>query len=495
MSAEHPAGAPPLLTSARFHAIVAVAGIAFGFTAPLTAVFAVSLGASGLLAGVAVSSANMSVLVIDVFGTRWTPRLEARAAVTTALVIFGAGSLGSAFAGSYVMMVIARAVQGIGVALFLGVGPQLAVRLARPGPAGVVRTGRALGSFNAAWFAGIALGPLLGGSIAALLPGAAGIRLAFGVCGILSGLIAVLVAFTLPRTVNGRPARLGLPRLRRIAGRRAGFVLGTGALGQAVRSGVAMTLMPLFGSEVLHLSTLTIGVALSCLAVTDVIAMGTAARISDVYGRLPVLLPACVWGVGVLVLLLLHGTAAWFLPVCAALGLTVGIAWVLPGAMAVDVVDDPETALATYRISADAGVVLGGIVSGAAVSAVGVQGALGVGAGHLVVIGLLVLAIGETRKSSPVGFPASTLVGGQPMPLPEPSAVSAAPPEPNAALFDALVADQDLDFLTPQRRADALATHLAMRPALLKLRAVPLRFTDPVDEPGTALAWLERAAA
>src|SRR4051794_12921445 len=110
---------PALLSPARFHALVAVSGIAFGFTSPLTAVFAVALGAGGLLVGVAVSSANMSVLVIDLFGARWTPRLEARAAITAALLIFGAGSLATAFTGGYPAMVAARVVQGIGVALFL----------------------------------------------------------------------------------------------------------------------------------------------------------------------------------------------------------------------------------------------------------------------------------------------------------------------------------------------------------------------------------------
>jgi MFS family permease len=382
-------------------------------------------------------------------------------------------------------------VQGIGVALFLGVGPQLAVRLATPGAAGDIRVGRALGSFNAAWFAGIALGPLLGGWVAGLIPGASGIRLAFGICGVLSGLIAILVLATFPRTVSGRPAQWGPPRLRRIGNRRAWSVLAAGGLGQAVRSGLAMTLIPLFGSEVVGLSTLTLGVALSCLAVTDVIAMGMAARVSDIRGRLPVLLPACGWGVAVLLLLLTHGTPLWFLPLCAALGLTVGLTWVVPGAMAVDVLDDAETALATYRIAADIGVVLGGIASGAAVSAVGVEGALGAGAGYLLLTGLLVLAIGETRTHPPVSVTAPTFIGGQAMQLPEPALP--VPPEPDAPLFDALAADQGLGFLSPQRRADALAVHLAMRPALLRLRAVPLRFTDPVSEPATALAWLETA--
>jgi MFS family permease len=491
-----PAAEPSRLTPGRFHAVVAVAGIAFGFTAPLTAVLATALGAGGLLTGVAVSSASMSVLVIDVFGTRWTPRLEARGAISLALLIFGTGSLATSFATGYPMMVAARVGQGVGVALFLGVGPQLAVRLADPRTGSRRPTGRALGSFNAAWFAGIALGPLLGGGVSGLAAGVAGLRLAFAVCGVLSWLIAALVWLTFPRTVSGRRPRLGLPAIGRLGGRRGYAVLLAGGLGQSVRSGIAMTVLPLFGSLVLGLSPLWLGLALSCLAVTDVLAMSSAPRLSDVYGRLPVLLPACVWGAAAAVALLLTSAPPWFAPLCAALGVAVGTAWVVPAAMAVDVLDDPETALAGYRISADLGLIGGGVASGAAISVLGIHGALVASAANLLLIAGVVALVRETRPATARSTnirQTPKIPGGLVMPFPQ----TPPPPEPvpTPALFDALVADQGLEFLSPQRRAAALGTHLAMRPALLKLRAMPLRFLEPVAEPASALAWLEREGA
>ena len=481
----------PGLTPARFHAVVAVAGIAFGFTAPLTAVFAAALGAGGLLIGVAVSSATMSVLVVDIFGTRWTPRLEVRAAVTVALLVFGAGSLATAFATGYATMVTARVVQGIGVALFLGVGPQLAVRLADPRTGLRRPTGRALGSFNAAWFAGIALGPLLGGGVSGLATGASGLRLAYAVCGVLSWLIAALVWLTFPRTASGRSPEWGLPTVRRLGGPRGYAVLVAGGLGQAVRSGIAMTVLPLFGSTVLGLSPLWLGLALSCLAVTDVSAMSVAPWLSDLRGRLPVLLPACVWGALSTSAVLAVPARAWFPVLCAAIGLTVGVAWVVPGAMAVDVLDDAETALASYRIAADLGLIAGGVASGAATSVLGTRGAVLAGAVNLLLIAGVVAAVRETRKRAawpPIVLPNPTTPGGLVMPVPEPPP----PPVPTPELFDALVTDQGMGFLSAQRRAAALGTHLAMRPALLKLRAMPLNFLEPVAEPASALAWLER---
>jgi MFS transporter, DHA1 family, multidrug resistance protein len=491
-----PATPPPRLTPGRFHAVVAIAGIAFGFTAPLTAILATALAADGLLAGIAVSSATMSVLVVDVFGTRWTPRLEARGAITVALLVFGAGSLATTLATGYPMMVAARVGQGIGIALFLGVGPQLAVRLVDPRTGLRRATGRALGSFNAAWFAGIALGPLLGGAVSGLAAGLPGLRLAFGVCGVLSWLIAALVWLTFPRTVSGRAPRFGLPAIGRLGGRRGYAVLLAGGLGQSVRSGIAMTVLPLFGGVVLGLPRLWLGIALSCLAVTDVLAMSLAPRLSDVYGRLPVLLPACVWGAAATIAVLVASAPLWFAPLCAALGVAVGTAWVVPAAMAVDVVDDPETALAGFRISADLGLIAGGVTSGAVISALGIHGALLAGVANLLLIAGVVALVRETRPAAartPVARQTPTISGGLVMPIPETPPPPG--PVPTPALFDAMVADQGLDHLGPQRRAAALGTHLAMRPALLKLRAMPLRFLEPVAEPASALAWLEREGA
>jgi MFS family permease len=269
-------------------------------------------------------------------------------------------------------------------------------------------------------------------------------------------------------------------------------------MGQAVRSGIAMTMIPLLGSQVLGLSTLQVGIALSCLAVTDVLAMGVAARISDTYGRLPVLLAACVWGLAALTALRAVHAGAWFLLLCAAIGLTVGVTWVVPGAMAVDVVADPETALAAHRIASDFGLLAGGIASGAAIAAVATPGALVAGGVHLLLIGAIAVTVRETRGRARRAISVSAidvppLIGISPATLPGGSFMSSESDTsyPSPELFDAMVADQGLEFLSAERRRAALETHSTMRPALAKLRAVPLNFLEPVSEPASALAWLE----
>jgi len=61
-------------------------------------------------------------------------------------------------------------------------------------------------------------------------------------------------------------------------------------------------------------------------------------------------------------------------------------------------------------------------------------------------------------------------------------------PFPSIDQFQVLASNQDIT-LTPERLAQAYATHQASRPALEKLRRLPLSFLEP-SEPATALLWI-----
>jgi MFS family permease len=375
---------------------VFISGIGLGLTAPLTALFASALGASALLAGFAVSAVSLSLLPLDFFGTRFIPRVEGRAAMCFALAVFGLGSIASAFAPGWKVMTAARVVQGVGAAFFMGGGLQLAVRGAR-------RPERAIGTFNAAWFAGVAVGPLLSGALVALGDTRLqGLRLAFLVCGVVNLLGAAVVRLSLPRLPSVRRAAFGLPRIGGLGGVRGAGVLAQSTLGQAVRAGVALTMVPFFGHERLGLSSLVLGLALSALAVTDITTMGLAGRLVQRHGRFVVLLVALLWGIAA-VLALSRTTTVWlFVPAAMAVGVTVGATWVVPVAMAVDVADDAEDGLAAYRISSDLGMLLGGVAAGAAVGAVGAEDAFWCAAAVLAGGALLALAIGDTRPAAPL---------------------------------------------------------------------------------------------
>jgi predicted MFS family arabinose efflux permease len=393
---EAPAVRTSSSSASRLDMVAVVSGVAFGLTAPLTVVYAVALGAGGVLAGTAVSSMSVTILALDVFGTRWLPRLPPRRAIVAALLVFGAGSLISAVAPSLLVMILARCLQGVGAALFQGAGPQLAVRLA-----GEHDAGRALGRFQAAWFLGIALGPFAGGALAATAAGTTGLRVAFAGCAVVSVVGAVVVLLLLPRTASERRPELGLPRLGVMLAARPLTALGIAAWGQAVRSGIAMTLVPLAASQRFGLTGLALGATLSVLAVSDVVSMSVGGRLADRWGRLPVLLVALSIGVVAVVALAAVGTAWAFAGLCLLIGVPVGVSWVVPAAIAVDLADSAESGLAAYRIAADVGLGVGGVVAGTAIAGVGIGHTLLAAGAALVVPIVLVLLVGETRRRSP----------------------------------------------------------------------------------------------
>jgi MFS family permease len=386
----------------RLHAVAAICGVAFGLTSPLTVVYATALGAGGLLAGVAVSSLSLVVLTIDFFGSRWTPRLEPRWALTVALVVFGIGSVISALAPDLAVMIGARCLQGVGAALFQGVGPQLAVRLR---PAG--QEGRALGQFQAAWFAGIAVGPLVGGAIVASVHGGQylGLRWAFGTCALVSFVGALLVVALLPTMPTRLRPEIGLPRLRSMTAPRSVSALAVGGCGQAIRSGLALTLLPLAAARQYGLVGFGLGGALSILAVTDVTSMHYGGRLADRIGRLPVLLVALAIGTFAVLLTAMGHIPLQFCLLCLLLGVPIGVSWVVPSAMAVDLAPNTEGGLAAYRIAADIGLGCGGVMAGALLGALGTRSALTVAAVALLVPAGLALMVRETRSRSPGPVP------------------------------------------------------------------------------------------
>jgi MFS family permease len=394
------------------------------------------------------------------------------------MVVFGIGSLLSAATTNWMLVGLARVLQGFGTALFMGGGVVLAVRLVDPG-----RRGSAIGTFNAVWFLGIASGPICGGLIAAQVPGTDGLRLLFAVCGSVNLAGAAVAWFLVPRLPAGPPPSLGLPRGLDVRGRREWSVLVLAGLGQAVRSGLALTLLPLLGAR-LGMGPLGLGVALFALAVTDVGAMHFGAGWADRRGRMVPLAAALGWGaVAVTALGTVVHDLLTFTIAALAVGVTVGSTWVLPVAMAVDLARDPEAAIAAYRIASDVGMLAGGLLAALGIAVGGIHAAL-LGAAALLVGGLLLtVSIRETLPLSTAPHPAPPLTEEEPVPL---------PPIDQLTL---LAAYQDLT-LTPERLAQAHGTHTEGRPMLERVRALPLPFveseTEPVCEPATALAWIAR---
>lgn len=362
---------PPRFDQRRFLLIIALCGVGLGMTAPITVLYAASFGASPAVAGLTWSSLAITLFAVDLFGTSFVPRMDGRTVLWFALATYGLGGLGSAVAPNLPLMIGARLIQGVGAAVFMGGALQVVVRFAEPGQAG-----KAIGAFNAACFAGIAVGPLMSGFLAEIGHGQFGYRLAFFVSAVVCALVALTARYGLPSIPSGRTPRLGLPaRPAARPGLRMWPPLALGVFGEALRGGIEFTVIPLFGSQHLHLGTAVIGVGLSVLAVVDILTMRYGGRLADRIGRRTVLAAALAIGVLAFAAAPWVGGAASFVIWCAALGPAVGASWVIPAAMVVDVSKEAEPAIASFRISGDVGEAIGSTATGGLVGAFGHVGA------------------------------------------------------------------------------------------------------------------------
>jgi predicted MFS family arabinose efflux permease len=387
----------PRRPAGRFHLFIAVAGLGLGMTAPLTALYARALGASDPVAGFAVASVALSLLPLDVLGTRLVPALDGRLAISLALAIFGAGSLASALAPSLPFMIGARVFQGLGAGLFMTGGLQVAARTAPPG-----REGRAVGTFNAALFLGIAAGPIAGGALSQLAPGVLGLRTAFAVCAAVNLTAAALCRLGLPPIPSDLRPSIGPPPLRALTRpRRLLGALLLGGLGQGMQAGVPFTLIPLYAARRLHLDALAVSGALTALAAANIAAMFVAGRVGDRRGRLVALVPALLWGCAVLWLTPSAGSLPILAVCCAGIGITVGAFAVIPPVMVVDLATERPVGIAGYRICADLGMLAGGVGAGALAGLAG-GGALQLTGAVLLACALLAVGVGETRPQSTV---------------------------------------------------------------------------------------------
>ncbi|WP_432491361.1 MFS transporter [Kineococcus gypseus] len=367
--------------------VTAGSGLALGLTGPLVPVLAVDLGATAFGAGAAVAALQVPVVVLGLLGSRWTPRLPLRRTVTASLALCAAGAALAALA-AYPALVAGRALQGVGVGLLTGAaGYALTSRGGRAGG------GAGFGSFQSAWFAGIAAGPVA--ALAVAVPGGDLVTATFTAAAAVATAAAVLAAAAVRGERAPHRPRLGLPERRGPRPSRRLLLL-SGA-GQATRSGLAVTVVPLVGVGD-GLGTGTLLLALTALGVADVLAMLAASRLPARLDRRLAMALSCAWGVVCVGLIGLGSTTPAFVLGCAALGATVGSTWVLPAALVLDSAQHLETAFGWYRIACDTGLLLGALAAGLLALA-GPAAALAWWSAPLVATGVLALAV--PRRPTP----------------------------------------------------------------------------------------------
>jgi predicted MFS family arabinose efflux permease len=339
-----------------FLPLMAASGVAMSLTAPLEVIFVSEFWHSSLYIGVFMLSAAIGVIFVDVFGTRFVPSLDAKAALTIGLCLFGVACIGMGLAPGGLLLMASRVLQGLGGGMVLGAGLQAAVRVHSGGD-----VARSLGRFNAAFLFGGAIGSPGGLLVAGLIDGRYGYQVAFVVTGVLALLVAVVLAVAVPSLAappDMLPPRIGLPRFDKAAGSGAALVLAMS--GDFLRGGVLFTALPLAGAA-RDYSTMTITVAIALMSGVEIVVLAVAYRLIRHVGMTAMLIASFGLGTLCAALLAVAPGATTYLVVSALFGVSLAGATAGLPVLVVSQVGDSSSGLAKFRISAGIGILAGSV--------------------------------------------------------------------------------------------------------------------------------------
>ncbi|PRZ42838.1 putative MFS family arabinose efflux permease [Antricoccus suffuscus] len=390
--------------------VLTMAGVAlcvslgFGIVAPAIPLFATQFGVSATAAGVVVSSFALMRLIFGLVAGRLADRLGGRTSLIIGLAVVAVSSLLAGVAQDYPQLLILRGIGGMGSALF-GVASMAIVLNA----AGKQLRGQAMSIYRMGFLVGGIIGPAAGGAVLGI-----SLRAPFFLYGGTLALAGVVGLVFLGRdaekaTPSDSDEGDAVPETP-APDRTFGEVLRTReyqaalttnfAVGLAV-FGIRSTVLPLLIVEHLHASPGWVGVAFLVSALVQTALMFPAGKWSDTAGRRPPLVVgSAIAGAGLL-MLAFAGSLAMAL---IAIGLfSAGSAFLgtVPGALVGDVAGKRSgTVLAVFNMASDFGAVIGPVVAGWLVDQGSYTAAFGLGAGVVLLSGVLGMRLRPREAST-----------------------------------------------------------------------------------------------
>jgi MFS family permease len=381
----------PEIRAAMLGTFVVMLG--FGILAPVLPNYARSFGVGYDAVGLLISAFSFARLVSDPFVGRFIDRYGERAMSSFGAVWVGISSIAAGLAPTFPLLVLFRALGGVGSALFFAA---LLSFLLRSIPA--ERSGRVMGVYYAAFNVGFIAGGPLGGLTARWFGLASPLYVYAGAC-----LVAAVVFWKTLQDPVRHESETRRGGIRRLPWNRPFItVLVVNGVYLWIIGAVFQTLVPLFGTSTsIGLSITGVGFALGVATATELVALFPAGKASDRRGRRAVLIPALAGLALTTALLGQVSTPLAFIVVLGALGVASAYAGVPPAPMLSDVAPEElkGTAVGVFRFVGDLGFVLGPLVAGWSAGSFGFGTAFIVTAIPALLSVALVVSIKETMNS------------------------------------------------------------------------------------------------
>lgn len=365
-----------------------IIALGYGFIAPVLPQFASSFNVSMAAAGAVVSVFALARLLGAPGAGVLVDKLGSRPVYLTGLIIVAVATFFVAFSQAYWHILALRFIAGFGSTMFTLSAQALIVRVTHPS----IR-GRANALYATAFLLGNIFGPIIGAALSFL-----GYRVPFAVYGIGVGLAAALVwALThSPKRAVALPANK--PAMRFADAWRVDTyqALLVGAFTNGfVNMGARVAVLPLFAAAVFEHGAAASGLALTAYALGMAITLQFSGRLSDAWGRRPLILAGMATA-GVFTGVLGLTTSFWpLLIVSAFAGVGGGLMGPSVQAALADIIGNDRSGgkvLSTYQMTQDAGQILAPIALGAVAQAAGFTAAFGL-CGVLCAVAFAVFAL------------------------------------------------------------------------------------------------------
>lgn len=345
--------------------------IGFGLIVPVLPQYADSFGVGATLVAVVVSAFAFMRLVTAPLGGALVNRFGERVMYVTGMLIVAASTLATAFAQNYWQLLVYRGLGGIGSVMFTIAATGLLVRHSPPG-----LRGRVSALWGGMFLIGNISGPIVGG-----LLGQFGMRLPFIVYAGTLVLSALIVGIFMGRAqrrtdAGGAPREQLAPRRLAEAVREPAYraVLVSGAANGWVNFGVRSAVIPLFVAAAVSTEPWIAGAVIAATALGNVASLQWSGRAADRIGRKPLI----VWGSAIAAVSFLAMIPVTSLIPLLIVGFIGGIGSGLmnPAQQAVvaDIVGHGRSGgqvLSTFQMAQDLGTIVGPILTGVIIDALG----------------------------------------------------------------------------------------------------------------------------
>ena len=381
-----PAGpeAPSPLQRPEFRKLLAVSitvALGFGMVIPVLPLLAESFGVGLAAIGLVQLVFGLTRFSFGLVGGLVVDRFGERASTMAGLLIVALSSYAAGFSATFPQLVLARGFGGAGSALFIAGLMNRILRIIEP-----AAMGRATGAFRSSFLVGIAAGPVLGGLVAHQFGVAAPFH--FYATGLLvAAAIAYVVMggeeakFRRERKSPLEALRAARPLLRDV--RYVSALLAT-FVGWWTVSGPSQIVGVVYAKNRLELSSNQIGVAITMLAVGEVLILWVAGRASDRYGRRFVLVPSlAVVAIATFLMGQIEGVPFAFFPLMILIGAGVAAGGTAAGGLLADSIPEGGSgaAVGVNQMAGDLGYLIAPTLIGAvAESSFDYEGAYLVGA-------------------------------------------------------------------------------------------------------------------